>query len=93
MINPWKKNMVILSFLCALGSLILPTHAFASEPKRGDFPACQEECLRKHKHRLDSAWEDYKKTDDRVAYQDRVETAADTYQSCLNNCRIPISVK
>jgi hypothetical protein len=91
--NMLKRTITASILFGAAGVAAFPVFSYAGEPKRGEFPVCQEECLKKHKQLLDQAWDEYKKTNDRASYQDSIETAGDEYTTCLNRCRVPISVK
>lgn len=84
-----------LNFLCVLALctvLLLPVAALA-EGKRGDDPACQEDCLGHHSEHMAQLSREYERVHDKTAYQDRVEDELLKYSHCLRNCRRVLPVK
>ena len=61
--------------------------------QRGQFPGCQQECLRQHVKQMDKFEEQYTKTHNKVVFQDEVEKTVSEYSSCIENCREPYPVK
>lgn len=91
--HPWlKMNMVVMTVVALL--TVLPAVSFASgAPPRGQFPECQEECLKKHNDKMHKLTEDYKATGNNLQYQDAVEAQSREYETCLESCRLRYPVK
>jgi hypothetical protein len=61
--------------------------------QRGDTPYCQEDCLRRHSDKMKQLSEEYRKTQNWMAYQEGVEKEIRDYSSCLTDCRELMPVK
>ena len=88
-----RRLLIIAIFLGTICVSFFTPSSNANETKRGDIPACQQECLNKHIRRMELALSEYDKNSNRIEYQDLVETEANNYMACLNNCHIPMPVK
>lgn len=79
--------------VAALSSLLFTTLFASGTPQRGQFPQCQEECLKRHTERMQKLADEYKATGNRLQYQDDVQLQALQYEACLENCRHLYPVK
>jgi hypothetical protein len=89
----WSEMYTVLLLVGTL-LVVLPVRSFASgTPQRGQFPQCQEECLKRHNEKMHKLAEEYKATGNSLQYQDAVEAQGLEYEKCLDNCRLPYPVK
>ena len=84
---------ITILILSALWFCLLSLTGTVSKGKRGDVPHCQEECLSSHTGKMKEFSEEYRKTQDWMAYQNGVEKEADNYSTCLTNCREVLPLK
>lgn len=91
--NLWTRTTAIVLIIVTQW-IVLPTLPLASSaPNRGQFPECQEECLKQHTEEMHRVAEKYKKTNESLQYQDDVQNLGLQYEACLDNCRQLYPVK
>ena len=92
-----KTSRIITAIIILLGLAFCFGHLSAAGPsgkaQRGDPPYCQEDCLRRHSDKMKQLSEEYKKTQNWMAYQEGVEKEIQSYSSCLTDCRELMPVK
>ncbi|HEX3001485.1 MAG TPA: hypothetical protein VHN82_03810 [Methanoregula sp.] len=89
---PGKAFPVIALSLVLIAGLAGPLRG-DEKPKRGDYPRCQEECLSQLRSRMAALSEEYKRTENKLLYEQEVERARYHYDDCIDRCRIRYSVK
>jgi hypothetical protein len=90
--SPFIKGMITL-LACVLCSIYFLSSAAPAKTKRGDAPACQEECLAHHTDRMRQLSQEYLNTGNKLKYQDEVEEEVLNYSHCLTECREVLPIK
>ncbi len=89
----FRKSLIVLLALILYTAFMMATDASEPAKKRGDYPRCQTVCLDQLEKRMTELSEGYKKTGDRLAYQERVEQAGLDYDRCIQDCKELLPVK
>jgi hypothetical protein len=89
----WRKMGIVLLMVGALLTTRPTVSSASGTPLRGQFPECQEECLKKHNDKMHKLAEEYKAAGNKLQYQDAVEAQGQEYESCLESCRLRYPVK
>jgi hypothetical protein len=87
-----KKSLIVLLAFAICTTLVWAAGS-SDSAKRGDYPACQRWCLDRLEKRMADYFEEYKRTGDKLAYEERVERARLDYDDCITNCKVLIPVK
>ena len=92
------KRKHFLIFPVFVGSLVLfmligsPLAAFETS-MRGNYPACQMNCLSEHNKKVNAVCEAYTKEKNIEYFQNSIEAAVARYVECINQCKMVLPVK
>jgi hypothetical protein len=87
------KNVARTLLLFSFSALLITSSRAAEEPKRGDYPYCQESCVSLLVKRMADLSKEYQKNGNRLSYEEQVGEARSAYDSCIENCREARPVK
>jgi hypothetical protein len=88
----FKRMLIVLTVIVLCATLVWSA-TNSDTAKRGDYPGCQKWCLDRLEKRMADYAEEYRRTGDKMAYEERVEQARLDYDDCITNCKMPVPVK
>jgi hypothetical protein len=87
------SRMVFAGVVWLLLAVPAGLDAASTNPQRGDHPACETDCLRSHRQKMEQTFGTFNREGNYQEYEEQVDKAVNGYLQCIENCRKQLPVK